>query len=493
MPLALLLAAAWVDTLAVVEIEAEIKAGLSILEGNLRDAPARHQSIQAAFETSWKRLSSQEQAVFMCLSVFRDGFTREAAQKIAGASVRDLQRLVHTSFIQLLPSGRYAIHELMRQYGEQKLIESGEMDTVREKHAQFFAELITPLGETSWGLATREMLAEVNADFDNVRAAWLFQAEQKNISELRRFLDGIWHFFDQHSRTQEGIELFEPLLTVFQDDNDDEILFRGQLLARLGWFYSDTGHHQKGRELSKQSLQIVQAFNATNDILLIYQGLYISMSWMNKHEESMGYAEKGFELAQKTANSKWLVPFCHRMCQVYWDRGRFEEARRWAEALPAYSLRSTLMGGILKELGDYEQAEKYLLDAINNYHNHRINYLQIYSTLIVWTVEAGNTEKAWHYVQRGLQYGDDAAYAWGVLYILNATLRLLIVEHQYQYATELLSLILHHPATIETIRAWAAPFEDTLKANLSIEEFETAWERGQQLDLGDVITEYMER
>ena len=61
----------------------------------------------------------------MKLSVFRDGFTREAAKAVTGSSIRDLQRLVHTSFIQYQPSGRYTIHELMRQYGEQKLKSSG--------------------------------------------------------------------------------------------------------------------------------------------------------------------------------------------------------------------------------------------------------------------------------------------------------------------------------------------------------------------------------
>ena len=72
-------------------------------------------------------------------------------------------------------------------------------------------------------------------------------------------------------------------------------------------------------------------------------------------------------------------------------------------------------------------------------------------------------------------------------------MQLLIAEQQYRLATELSALILHHPASIASARAWAATFEDILKANLSFDEFEAAWERGKQLDLGDVITKYMER
>jgi predicted ATPase/DNA-binding CsgD family transcriptional regulator len=493
MPLGILLAAAWVDTLAIVAIEVEIKAGLDILEANLHDAPPRHHSIQAAFDTSWNRLKAHEQAVFMRLAVFQDGFTREAAQIITEANIRDLQRLVHTSFIQLLPSGRYAIHELMRQYGEEKLRASGEWDTIHKKYAQYFAEFIAPLSETPWSMASREILAEVNADFDNVRSAWLYQAEQKNIAELRRFLDGIWHFLDQYSRSQEGINLFEPLLTTFQDNNDDVTLFRGQLLGRLGWFYSDTGHHQKALELDKQALQIVQEFNATNDILLIYQGLCFVMGFIGKSQASRDYTEKGFELVQKSADSKWLVPFCAMMSQNYLELGGHEEAQRWADALPEYKYRSMNMGQILIQLGDFDQAEEHLLYAINNYHLHRIEYLGVYKSLAECAAQAGNIEKAWLYVQRGLQYGDDGTYAWGTFYVLFATLHLLIDEKQYHSATELLSLMLHHPANIESIRAWAATLVDTLKTSLSVDEFEAAWARGKQLDLGEVITEYMER
>jgi pentatricopeptide repeat protein len=493
MPLALLLAAAWVDTLSIAEIEAEIKAGLGILEASLRDAPTRHQSIHAAFDVSWKRLSHHEQVVFMRLSVFQGGFTREAAQKITGANVRDLQRLVHTSFIQLLPLGRYVIHELMRQYGAEKLKAAGELDRICKKHAQFFAEFVTPLGELVWGMASREMLAEFNADFDNVRAAWLFQAEQKNTAELRRFLDGIWHFLDQYTRTQEGIELFEPLLFVFNDNNDDEILFRGQLLARLSWFYSDTGHHQKSLELNEQALPIVQAFNSTNDILLMYNGLHLLMSFMNKLEESTSYLVRGFELAQKTADSKWLVTYRRYMSQDYIVSGRYEEARRLVELLPEYKYQSFTMNAFLQEAGEYAQSEELLLQAINKYHFHRIDYLQTHSILISCATRAGNTEKAWRYVQRGLQYGDDAAYAWGTFWVLSETLLLLIAEQQYRPATELLSFMLHHPANTEGQRAYASTQIDTLKTNLPIDEFEAAWECGKQLDLGDVITEYMER
>ncbi|MFO5197583.1 hypothetical protein RCL06_24625, partial [Salmonella enterica subsp. enterica serovar Typhimurium] len=80
---------------------------------------------------SWQRLTAAEQSVFMGLALFRGGFTRAAAEQIAGASLPTLARLVDKSFVQLTESRhteskqteskRYDVHELLRQFAEQQL------------------------------------------------------------------------------------------------------------------------------------------------------------------------------------------------------------------------------------------------------------------------------------------------------------------------------------------------------------------------------------
>ena len=131
--------------------------------------------------------------------------------------------------------------------------------------------------------------------------------------------------------------------------------------------------------------------------------MYFLSVFIGRSEEATEYAEKGLEIAQKIANSKWRVPLSGRMCLSYLALGRYDEALRWTQALPACKWRSMMLSGILMESGEYEQSEKHLLDALNNYHFHRIEYLQTYSTLIGRATQTGNIEKAWGYVQRGLQ------------------------------------------------------------------------------------------
>jgi predicted ATPase len=105
MPLGIELAASWMDMLSLADIAAEIQQGLDFLEKEVRNVPERHRSIRAVFDTSWGRLSEAEQDVFAQLSVFRGGFTREAAQEVTAtreglpASLRMLATLSNKSLL----------------------------------------------------------------------------------------------------------------------------------------------------------------------------------------------------------------------------------------------------------------------------------------------------------------------------------------------------------------------------------------------------------
>ena len=495
MPLGILLAAAWVDTLSLTEIEAEIRTGLDILEATQRDAPQRHQSIQAVFDHSWSRLTAAEQAVFMRLTVFRAGFTREAAQAVTGASMRDLQRLVHTSFIQHLPTGRYAVHELMRQYGERKLVAAGEFETVRERHAQYFAEFIMPVGQEMIWFPASAVLEAAKPDYENVRAAWEFQLERKDIGELRRLLAGLWVFLDSYSRSQEAVDLFEAALDTLQAcEGSDVTLFRGQLLAYLGWFYSDIGLNTKGLELLEQGLDILQPSGWIDALLPVYAGLGALLWKEGALQDAMDAWATGLELSPQTDDPKWQPLFCSMIADIYYEMGHFREALQWLDRNPE-GMGLMVRGATLTQLGEYARARECLLaDFAQEVLCHQYGMVMRYYYLLENAVLAGDRAQAWLYLQRGLHYADDETYAWSALDMLGFALSLFVAEEQFPEAVEVLSLIVHHPQTIERTRAQATKnYEDVLRASLPSDEFAAAWERGQHLDLGDLITDLMER
>src|SRR5207249_7677928 len=99
MPLGILLAAPWVEVLSLPEIAREIENNLSFLETAQRDVPERQRSMRAAFDYSWNLLSEAERDVFKKLSVFRGGFTRDAAQQVADAPLKVLMTLTNKSLL----------------------------------------------------------------------------------------------------------------------------------------------------------------------------------------------------------------------------------------------------------------------------------------------------------------------------------------------------------------------------------------------------------
>jgi predicted ATPase len=139
MPLAIVLAAVWVEILSVREIADEIDQSLDLLEAEMRDVPARHHSIRAMLDSTWNRATDAERDVLMKVSVFRGSFTRDAVQKVTGAELQTLKTLVDQSLLQRdHDTRRYELHELLRQYAETQLEASGGADAARDAHCEYY-------------------------------------------------------------------------------------------------------------------------------------------------------------------------------------------------------------------------------------------------------------------------------------------------------------------------------------------------------------------
>src|SRR5439155_3370004 len=109
-----------------------------------RDVPDRQRSVRAVIESSWKQVAASAQDLLQRLTVFRGGFTRAAAQEAAQASLRGLSQLVDKALVRRDPdTGRYSMHELVRQYAEEQLARSAEAELIAHKaHAIYFADFM---------------------------------------------------------------------------------------------------------------------------------------------------------------------------------------------------------------------------------------------------------------------------------------------------------------------------------------------------------------
>jgi len=107
------------------------------------------------------------------LAIFRGGCTRDAAADVAGASLAVLATLVDKSLLRRTRTGRYDLHELIRQYALAKLAEDPqEHVATRDQHSAYYAAWLKQRERPLKGAQQAAMVAELSVEIDNIRAAW---------------------------------------------------------------------------------------------------------------------------------------------------------------------------------------------------------------------------------------------------------------------------------------------------------------------------------
>ncbi len=221
LPLAIELAAASVSVRSCAEIASEIQAGLGALASRFRDAPERHRSVWAAFEHSWNLLSEQERRVLRQVSVFRGGWQAESAAQVAGATLETLTALADKSLLRRDASGRFDMHELVRQYAHEKLTGSQEVQQVNSRHLDFFAQL-AEAAEPGLRSANQVVwLERLEDELDNLRVALAWSANRGSAELGLRLAGALWRFWILHGHIAEGLRWLDTLLAQPSNNTPD--------------------------------------------------------------------------------------------------------------------------------------------------------------------------------------------------------------------------------------------------------------------------------
>ena len=173
LPLGIELAAAWVRTIPCHEIAAAIEREAATLSSTHRNRPARHHTLDAVVAYSWNLLTCEQQRTLAGLGVFVGGFTREAAESVAGATLRMLSGLVDKALVRRQSEGRYDLHELVRQFALARLTEMHDAhDAVAREYGDFFAGFVTRTFDEVRGPGEVAAVAAISRDLPNVLSAW---------------------------------------------------------------------------------------------------------------------------------------------------------------------------------------------------------------------------------------------------------------------------------------------------------------------------------
>ena len=313
MPLGIILAASWVGVLSLDQIAAELTQSLDLLETQLRDLPERQRSMGAVLRYSWRQLTSVERETFMRLSVLRGGFSRDAAQMIAGASLPILARLIDKSFVQRMGDDRYDIHELLRQYGEQQLIDCGAQRAAEEAHSAYYLDFLHRCEAELAGPAQLSAIAALEVDFENVRAAWHEAVQARRYALVERALEGLFRWLWMvRNRQHEGrawLRMAREQWAPAPGEGPHPVL--GKILARVldvqaNWF----AHPEQAQKRVAQALSIAEANNDRAEVAFCHWMLGVAHMGDPQHdyhgalahfEQSMQYyraSDDTFRIAQ---------------------------------------------------------------------------------------------------------------------------------------------------------------------------------------------------
>ena len=265
LPLGILLAAAWVDMLSIPEIAREITQSLDFLETDAADAPDRHRSIRAVFDYTWGLLDPDERRAFASLSVFRGGFTRDAASSIAGASLRDLANLAGKSLISADPdSGRYSVHELLRQYAQEELenLPDRHEDIIR-RHADYFGVLAREAFEAFARGEQRSALRALEGDIDNLRPAFRHHVAGGNGGGICTMVGGLYILHEVHGWYQAALALFGEAAAGFDGKDAEAVVAGGYLGALHGLFLALLGRPAAGVETADPVVDVMRGSGDT--------------------------------------------------------------------------------------------------------------------------------------------------------------------------------------------------------------------------------------
>lgn len=538
LPLALELASAWVYHQDCPTIAAEIGRNLDFLSTNQRDIPARQRSLRAVFDSSWGQLSADEQQLFSGLALFRGGFEMEAATQVCQSPPSRLMALHNKSLVRRDGSGRYDLHELLRQFALEKITPNTQTP-LQTRHATWYANhLATKLFPRLFQAAT---IQEMTSELENLRLAWQWAVQQGDWAILSQLLPGFVHLVHLQSRFREGKLLFgsaamaletanpqaeqdrlklwlemevaaclselgqkEPAekqwqrcLTFFRQIGDDPL--RARCLNWLGNGAWTNGQYELSKSYFLEALPLGQ-HHAVNEWATTLNNLGVLATTTGNLAEAQEWYAQCLAVRESTGNAAGRISPLINLATVLTNLGRPQEATPLlyqAMALCREFGDQRRLGAIFTNLGVAAYHQRQLSEATNFYQQalavHRQVGFRLGATIALVNIgaaayENGNYDQAGSFLHQALQESMEGNMDFLALDALVWVAGLLWKrDARPEQALELLSLVCHHPATdSETIpagRKLQAEIEALIPKNLAA----AALARGRQGDLEQTV------
>jgi predicted ATPase/DNA-binding CsgD family transcriptional regulator len=385
-PLAIELAAAWVRVLSVPEIAARLDDRFRLLTGGSRTALPRHQTLEAAIDWSYDLLTEPEQQLFRWLAVFAGGFTLEAAQAVASdpagpeaipaADVLDLlSDLVTRSMMVVIqgPQTYYRMLETFREYAWERLLSSGELERIRQRHLTTYLELAERAESKLMGEDQVEWLKLLEIAHDNLRAALAWSQESEAREAGLRLATALAGFWLRVGYLSEGIGWLERALAACREVSPARI----KALYQVGRLAQQRGDYEQALAFARKSLALSRHLGDRQGMARALGLMGWVAHWQGDRDGAGALLEEGLALARESGDERTIA----RALLFLGDLRLRQAAHTQAAILLQESLAlyqrmgdgwSTAwalcaLGEVARLQGDYKRAEAHLQLSLSLY------------------------------------------------------------------------------------------------------------------------------
>jgi predicted ATPase/class 3 adenylate cyclase len=214
LPLAIELAAARVKLLTPQAMLPRLKRGLDLLQSSSPDRTDRQRTLRGAIAWSYDLLDPGMRKQFARCAPFVNGATLEQLEAVCGPSAeigRDVidgvSELVDQSLLRQNETDgepRFRMLVTIREYALERLVESGEEDPIRRRHADAYLALAERAAPELQGTEQKRWADAIERDHDNMRAALEYAIGSRRVGDATRLVLALWRFWQTRGYLREG-------------------------------------------------------------------------------------------------------------------------------------------------------------------------------------------------------------------------------------------------------------------------------------------------
>lgn len=341
-PLALELAAVRLRMLTAEQISERLNDRFRLLTGGRRTALPRQQTLQALIDWSWNLLEEKERVLLRRLSVFSGSWALDAAQAVAGHEPLDefevfdgLEQLINKSLISVQHpakgEARYGMLESIHQYAQDKLLEAGEGETLRDRHVDYYVRLVEKFDREGLGLSFYTWIDRFALEGDNLRAVYEWIAEDRpglalHFSGLLLQYEVTWiHYREARSWLEKVITQARSRLN--EDPSDVRWVDTIRALRALGWLYVTHGEMRIGHQLLDESIELARR-EGEWQLMTGALGMKAQAMGYSVTAEVISQLEEAIELCRQNGYKFELVIGLYSVGQAYLVTGASEKGRQ---------------------------------------------------------------------------------------------------------------------------------------------------------------------